>query len=35
MVIFNQYPSNVSGYLNSVVHLSIWKQSVVTQLQKD
>ncbi len=31
MVIFTRYPSKMSGYQMSVVHLRVWKQTVVTQ----
>ena len=33
MVIFNRYPAKFSGYQMSVVHLSVWKQTVVTQTE--
>ena len=31
MVIFTRYPPKLSGYQASVVHLSVWNKTVVTQ----
>ena len=35
MVIFTRYPSKLSGYQMSVVHLSVWNKTVVIQSKKD
>jgi len=35
MVIFTRYPSKLSGYQMSVVHLTNWNKTVVIQLKKD
>ena len=35
MVIFTRYPSKLSGYQMSVVHLLVWKQTVFIKATKD